>query len=928
MKVERGKTPIKGDLHDRAYRKYAQMRAIILPLLFLTSLAWGQRPLDLPITLELNERPLPEILQALEESYPVDFYYRPEWLPAGPYSVRFRAVPLSDALAELLGPAGLSFTSFSSYALIIAPEEELSREYSNEYYIAKYQQRETEETRQLDRLLVGDSTRLDPSGRATIEGVVREAGSGEPLTGVTFFIQAINASAISDIDGKYRLELPVGRHQLEVQSIGYELYRPLLEVYGSGAVDIELEQKAYAIQEVVVTETGTDYNISATQIGVTQLSPLEIKKLPSFLGEPDVVKSLLTLPGITSVGEGASGFNVRGGAIDQNLIMQDGAPIFNSSHVLGFFSIFNADILRNVSLFKGNIPAQYGGRVSSVLDVEVKDADFDEFHLRGGLGIVASRLAVETPLIAGKTSLLLAGRSSYSDWVLRQAKNYEVRNSSAYFYDLNAKLSQRLGRGGLLSASYYRSFDRFQYADQFGFEWGAELFTARYSQLIGDRISASLVAVYGDADNGQYDPTGFDAFTLANGMTYYKIKPNLFLQLWGDHSIHLGASWIRYLGKDESIRPRGMESAVAVRSVGKDTGEEYALYLNDEFELTSRLSFSVGLRYSYYRQLGPETQFVYQEGLPLSEDTLLDSLLFDKGQAVKTYDGLEPRFSMRYKINAHSSAKISYNRIYQYIHLVSNTTAATPADVWQVSTPYLPPQRADNFSLGYFLNLADNQWETSFELYYRHLENLVEYKDLATLFLNEYLETQLLSGLGRAYGAELSLRRRQGRLTGQLSYAFSRTLRQIDGNTPEESINQGDWFPSNFDQPHSLKLNMNVQVNKRQTFSLNFTYNTGRPITVPIANYYLDGSSIPHYSDRNQFRIPDYHRLDISYTFRRNAVRRTRYKGSLTLSVYNLYFRKNPFSVFFKRGLDGRVNAFRLAVLGTAFPAMTYNFEF
>lgn len=890
----------------------------------------GQSDATLLVTGSHQNESVEEILHALSINYPIDFYYKKEWLSPKNVTISYKEEPLSQVLEKLLTSTDLTVSSFDNFAYIIAKKADLGREYSADYFSAKYQVEEptTDDLPVKSKLItLGNPENVATSGRATIKGKVLGKGN-EPLIGVLIFVEKLNINTVTNVDGNYEISLPIGKHTLETQSIGYTDYVQAIEIFNNGELPIQMEEEVYELGEIVVAGTASDDNVQSAAIGVARLSPTQIRQLPSFLGEADVIKSLFTLPGVSTVGEGASGFNVRGGNIDQNLVTQDGALVFNSSHVLGFFSIFNADVIKGVALYKGHIPAQYGGRLSSVLDVEVKDADNEQFKIRGGIGIVSSRVAAEIPLIKGSTSLLLGGRSSYSDWLIRRAKNIDLKKSSTYFYDLNAKLSHVLKNGSNFALGYYQSYDFFRFSDEFGYDWGNKLATFEWNQLISENFSADFSAAYGDLNNSFFDPDGFDGFTLKNGLEHLKGRLNFFLTALDNHQIRFGATAVRYIGSPESLSARGDFSGIQSKIIPKDRGQEAALYINDEFDLGDKLSFSVGLRYSFYQNIGPKALTLYANNELLDVDEITGTTIFDNGEVITDYSALEPRVSMKIGLATDNSIKMSYNRMAQYIHLISNTTASTPIDIWQVSTPYIPPQLAHNFSIGYFQNFNNNEWESSLEFFYKDIEQLVEYKDLPQLLQNELLETELLTGEGRAYGAELAIKRNKGRWTGQLAYTFSRSERQVMGATPETTINNGDWFPSNFDSPHNLNLVFKYQVNRRHLFSANFTYRKGRPITAPVAAYSIGTVEIPHFSPRNLFRIPDYHRLDLAYTFNRNAVRTKRFKGSLTISMYNIYFRKNAFSIFFRRSAGSPANAFRLAVLGTAFPSVTYNFNF
>jgi hypothetical protein len=659
--------------------------------------------------------------------------------------------------------------------------------------------------------------------------------------------------------------------------------------------------------------------------------------MPVFLGEPDVIKGILTLPGVSTIGEGAGGFNVRGGSIDQNLILQDEALIFNSSHALGFFSIFNSDAIQEVELYKGHIPAQFGGRLSSVLNVKLKGNSAEKLTGKGGLGLVSSRLVLEGPLRSKKsketgntpkTTFLLGGRITYSDWILRMFNIPDIKNSSGYFYDVNAKITHRYSEKGLITGTYYQTFDKVQFADDYGFSWTNKAASLIWNHMITPSVSSTFSASLGKNTNLSYEPAGIKAFTLTNGIDNFRLKEDILISSIENHGLVTGIEYINYNIAPDQIMPRGEQSNIIGETITKDNGHELGLYINDEYILNYLFSFSFGLRFNAFQQLGPGTVFIYEEGVPKIPENIIDSIAYGSGEAVKSFYNFMPRFSMKYSLSPTSSLKFSYNRTSQFIHLVSNSTAALPVDFWLVSGPYYAPETSNNFSIGYFRNFMHNVWETSVEVYYRSLKNVIEYKDFAELLLNEHLETELLSGDGRAYGAELLIRRKKGRLNGWLAYTYSRSFVKIEGEIEAETVNKGEWYPSRLDKPHNFNIVLNYNFNKSNAFSANFTYSSGRPITVPGSYYIVDGVFIPEFSGRNEFRIPAYHRLDISYTIKRNVIKKKRYKDSFTFSIYNLYARKNTYSVFYRKNISTGSNAYRLSVLGTIFPSFTYNFEF
>ena len=909
------------------------MRKILLwcCVLMLPSLLHAQ---NLTVSGDYDNQSLQQIFNDLSSRYPVSFFYKKEDLPSKKTTISFENQPINAAVQQLLDNTNLTFATYREYAFIVASKAELDREFTQEFYVAQEKAmldaakiKDTE--KEIPLTTIGSANTMNQSGTAMLSGYILGVDNDETQIGATIFVKELNKGTSSDVNGRYEIELPIGTYTLAIKSIGYLENLQQITIYQDGTLDIGLYREAVDLTEIVVEGEALDANVKSSQIGVEKLSTKEIKKLPAFMGEADVVKSLILLPGVSNVGEGAGGFNVRGGTVDQNLIMQDGGFVFNSSHVLGFFSTFNADMVKNLTLYKGNIPAQYGGRLSSVLDVEMKDGNYHKFIGKGGIGLIATRLSFEGPIQKGKSSFIIGGRSTYSDWILQAINIPEVQNSSAFFYDVNAKFTQKFDDNSKISLSTYLSQDRFKFNNEFEFDWATQMVNGEWTQFYSSELSSSLNVVYSKYSSTLADPEGNQAFSVDNASEYVKVKPNFVYNPNANHNINAGVEGIYYIINPGSLTPVGEVSSILPRNAEAEQGLELAAYLNDEIIVNDDISISAGLRYSFYQNRGAGMVFQYADGQPKTLDNLIDTTTYGSGEAIVNYGGLEPRVSVKIGTSLNSSIKLSYNRTRQYINLISNTAAATPIDVWQLSNPHVPPQVADNYSIGYFLNLQDNIYETSLELYYRDIQQLVEYRDLADLLVNNHIETELLIGEGRAYGAELSLRRKIGRLNGWISYTYSRSQRKVQGETLDESVNLGEWFPSNYDKPHDLTLVTTYQISRRSSVTFNFTYNTGRPTSAPVGKYAVDNAlNIPNYSYRNQFRIPDYHRLDVSYTLDTGYKKEKAWESSWTFSIYNLYGRRNAYSVYFTQQPFQNPKANRLSVIGSAFPALTYNFKF
>jgi hypothetical protein len=904
-------------------------RALFACLILACLTAFGVRAQSLTsLLVEAHYRnaDLPSVFADLEARYALRFFYPPAELPGIPVNAVFESMPLPAALDRLLEGSRLGYLFYRDYAVIVADRQVLARDFQVEYYQALERQIARVETDDFaeQTIAIGDIRSLDPSGQALVRGLVVDEQNGEPVLGATIMAVEAGLGAASDEAGRFELRLPTGAQQLKVQFIGFEEQHLRVEVFGDGQLPITLRKEAVNLQEVIVQARAPDANVSSVQAGVMRMEVQSMRKLPAFLGEVDVVRSLLLQPGVSTIGEGALGFNVRGGEVDQNLIMQDDAFLFNSAHALGFFSTFNTDLIQGVTLYKGAMPAQYGGRLASALDVEMRNGDTQRYALKGGVGVAAARLSAEGPVIRDRGSFIAGLRATYSDWILRLAKTPELQSSSVAFHDFNLRYSHRLSENHRLTLSGYSSSDAFQFGDDFRFEYQTLMGQAAYRAILGRGLYSNLSATYSRYRSAQFDLEQSRASRFQNSVSYVQLK-ELLTALSADERLKVdaGFSGILYLLEPGAIGPTSPWSFVAPKRLEEEQGLESAVFANAEWSPSAAFSVSAGLRLVDYRYLGPKALLAYDNEAELPNlEQVVDTLRFGPWRSIARYGSLEPRLSARYRFSSSASLKFGYSRVAQFINLLANTDAPSPASIWQLSTPYIAPQRAHNLSLGWFQNFDNNRWETSIEPFYRIIDELFDYRDFAQLVVNEHLETELLPGRGRAYGLELSVRRAQGRLNGWLSYTYSRSLRQTPG------ISLGAWYPANFDKPHDVSLVLNYAVTGRNMLSINFNYSTGRPVTAPVGVYALPSRlNVPVFSQRNQLRIPDYHRLDIAYTFGQSYNRAKRFKTSWTASIYNVYARRNAYSVFFTRRFFQQPTANRLTVLGSAFPSLTFNFE-
>ncbi|MEM6317098.1 MAG: TonB-dependent receptor [Bacteroidota bacterium] len=773
--------------------------------------------------------------------------------------------------------------------------------------------------------------------KVTISGYLTDAANGESLIGATVFIQETANGTVTNVYGFYSITLEPGTYNVEYRFLGYETIYKEIELLGNQRIDLELSEGGVELVEVVVTGEPEDLNVSGVQMSTQKLDIKTIQKLPAFLGEADVIKSIQTLPGVSTVGEGASGFNVRGGSVGQSLVLLDEAPVYNSSHLLGFFSVFNPDAVKDVQLIKGGIPSRYGGRIASILDVRMKEGNSKKFAAQGGIGTIFSRLAVEGPIVKDKASFIVAGRRSYADVFAKAFTDVLDDGAALNFWDLTLKTNYNINAKNRIFVSGYLGRDNFKFDAQQGFSWGSQTATVRWNHLFNDRLFANFTFFYSNYDYElAFGEDDLDKFTWNSTIKNLDFKPELTYFINPNNKLTFGGEILQY-----TFEPA---NAVAVSdgetqdiSLNEKQALETSVFIGNDQKIGEKIDLQYGLRYSNFAYLGPGKYYEFAPAAEPGERRFpTEEFTAESGETIANYGTLEPRFSIKYQLDDQSSLKGSYNRTAQYIHLISNTTASNPLDVWTPSTNNIKPEIGDQVAVGYFRNFgADNDFETSAELYYRKTTGQIDYVDGADILINEFLEGDLLEGIGRAYGMELYIKKNTGKFNGYLSYTLARTELQVDG------INEGEWYPTRFDQTHNFKLTMFYEPENRWSFSANFTYVSGTPTTFPTSRFAVQGYTIPlnFGNGRNNVRIPDFHRLDVAATLQGRKVKRNgqakKNESYWVFSVYNLYGRRNPFSIYFSQ-VDERfavnepatTTANRVAIIGSAFPAISYNFKF
>ena len=767
----------------------------------------------------------------------------------------------------------------------------------------------------------------DSSGPFKVTGRILDSKTHEGLIGANIYSKSRRIGTTTNTEGWFQLFLREGRQNMQVSFIGYHLKEMVLDIKSEGYFEVFLDEDLVQLGEVIIRSDAEDINIKGVTIGKAKLSIEDIAALPPFAGEIDVLKSITLLPGITSVGESSSGFNVRGGSADQNLILLGGAPLYNPSHLFGFFTAFNSDVVNDVTIYKGGIPARYGGRGSSVIDINYKSGSMSKWGGKATLGTVSSKLTLEGPIIKEKLSLLVAGRIFYSNWILRSVKDPDINNSAASFNDVNAILNYKLNENNNFRYSFYKSSDDFKFANDTTYLWSNLNHVVEWNHSFNKKLSMNLTGAFSQYDFSIRNESGFSNFDLKSTVLDQSANLRFDYVMNENNIVTMGAESKLVVIDPGTFVPIQSTSSIIPLDIEEEQGVESGAYIQHDINLGDHLGFSYGLRYSDFRYIGEKTVFAYEENTSIKDENIIGFQEYGKNETIEQYNGFEPRLSARWSFRNDASIKAGFNQIYQYIHLISNTSTIAPTDIWKLSDSYIKPKKVTQYSLGFFKNFFQNTLETSLEGFYKEIDNIVEYKDGAQLLLTERLETQLVTGIGKAYGIEVFIKRKQGRLTGWASYTYSRSLRQVVGSYPEELINNGEWFPANYDKPHDVTATGEFKLSNYVKTSSIFTYSTGRPVTYPVAKFNYFGKTIAYFENRNENRAPDYIRIDLSFTFNFNTTRKF-LKGDLIFSVYNLLGRKNAFSIFFDDVENAPPQAFKLSVLGEPFPSLSYSVKF
>jgi hypothetical protein len=917
------------------------MRRSLLLILFILKFlsVWGQKQ---SVTIQNDSIDFKSIISELRKQTSLKFYYFPGWVKGKILTVNADKTNIESLLNQVTRQTGLNYiidgnnviftkgmnikTNFSEDYLRLKQQQKIATD-TVKYSIALAEENKSSEINPEYRLVkIGNQSAVPGKPDATLHGYIRNVETGEPLVGVIIYFEKLKKGDVTNAYGFYSVTIPKGQYRIEYRNVGLRTTYRNIDIQGDGELDVEMKIQLTALNEVMVTAKSEDKmrNIS---MGVEKISFKSLMQLPTGMGEPDLIKSALLLPGIQSAGEAASGFNVRGGSTDQNLFLLNGASIINSSHFFGFFSGFNSDMIKDITLYKSSIPAKYGGRVSSVMDITLKEGSRRELKAYGSVGPVSGKFTVEAPIVKDKSSLILSTRATYSDWLLRMLDDKQLKKSHAGFYDIQGNFTYELDKYNSLYLSGYYSHDNFDYYKEDAFDYNSLASTARWKHIFNPRLFSTFSAIVSNYDyttDSRLDPTNL--YSVKYALQQYNIKADFDYKPSIKSKIGFGINSYWYSLMPGERRPLGDASGISYKQLRSETAIESAVFFNYEYELTPQITLSAGLRYSTFMELGPNSKFIYQPNQPRNTTTLIDTVFYHSGEVIKFYNGPEPRVALNLNLSYTSSLKIGYNRMYQYIHMISSTTSMAPTDIWKLSDSYLRPQIGDQVSIGYYKNLRSNTLEGSVEVYYKKMSDIIDYKGGAQLLMNEHLETDVINGFGKAYGIEFMLEKKNGQLTGWFNYTYSRVFHKIDGQFNEEKVNNGEFFSANYDKPHNFKLVANYKFSRRVNMTTNFFYTSGRPYTMYLGLYNFKDVPRVYYSERNAFRMEDYIRLDLAATVNGNLKAKKLNHGSWTISIYNVLGRKNPYSVYFKL-VNQKVTGYKLSIFGQPIFTVSYNFK-
>lgn len=918
-------------------------KLIILLFLFCSIGIFAQQKNK--INLELKNATLKEVITKIEEKTNFSFYYIATWLDESiKINEKFVEATIEDILNVVFEKTNINFYLFEKTKIILTLNSTIHNStYKNietfvniKDTIIKEQIVKESAPIYITRTRFSSNSKVVKIGKEnsgsnqktyTLSGYVINNATNEPVSNMVVLIKDRNVFAATNNKGFYTINIPFGNNRVETALLGYKKQNTNFIIYNNGSHTFYVDESAENLDEVVI-EANAKKNVKNIVSGITQFKVEEIKLIPQVLGERDILKAATTLPGVTKAGEGSDGVNVRGGKTDQNLFLLDQSVLYNPTHFLGLFSAINPFTTSGFKIYKGNVPAEYGGRISSVFEMKTKNPAVDKFKGEASLGPVTSNVSIELPIVKDKSSLLFAVRGTYSNWMLKVIKNKSLNNSSASFFDAIGKYKHQFNENNSLSIAGYYSTDNYSIASDTTNTYQNKILSATWSHKFNEKSKGDLIV----SNSGYLFDIDFDGklnrnFNINYKINEYNFKLKMRYEYSKKHKFSYGATSKFYVVSPGEIKPKGPISLITPFSVQRDKALESAIYISDEINLSKKIGLTLGVRYNIFSALGSSTQRIYDPLRPKSDASVIGSETYDKFKAYKTYTGLSFRFSSRYSFNEEFSIKLGVHNSQQFIHRLSNNTTATPTDIWKLSDLNIKPQEAIQASIGLFKNFNGNDFEISLEGYYKKYENILNYKIGADFLLNKHLETEVLQGPGRSFGMEVLLRKNVGKLNGWISYTYSRSFLQLDGDFAEERINGGKEFPTNFDKPHNLNIIANYKLTKRFSLSSNLTFQSGRPITYPIGKYNNGGSEYLVYSDVNKFRIPNYFRLDIGFNAEGNHKLKKLAHSFWSFSIYNVLGKNNPNAIYFVTK-EGEIKAYQSSIFSTPIPTITYNFKF
>jgi len=880
-----------------------------------------------------------ELTQFIETETDITFYFKNDWVNDIFLSINNHSSLLPQLSNQLL-QKGVSLYIEGNSIILIKGKEPITKlptfnsiestiptkQKENGITVAEKSYLQSKKIASSELLIIGDGSKTAPGLSCRIKGKIKDVASGEPIIGATVYIEEMRYGVVTDVDGNFQMNLKTGKYKVQITHVSMKRLEYYFQVYSSGSILLEMRKALKELDEVVISASHND-NVKGIQMGYERISLKSMKEIPVVMGEKDVLKIATMLPGVESVGEGSSGINVRGSAADQNMFYLNKIPVYNTSHLFGFFSSFSPDIVNDFTLYKSNIPAKYGGRLASIFNITTRQGNKKKLHGQGGISPVSAHLSFDGPLIKDKTSIIASFRSSYSNWIFDRIENFDLQNSNASFYDASLGVNTDINDRNTLKVFGYKSFDKFSLLGKNDYQYSNTGSSISWKHIFKSSLTLDLSSAYSQYSNDYIEKSNeTTAYTHNYRIESIETRADFRLLSKNNHQMLFGLNSTYYKNNRGEILPYGPESNLSPVNLGIENGLEVALYFSDEIELWNKLSISAGVRYSFFAELGPKQKYEYYDGF--ADINNVESIkYYEKGEIIHHYSKPEIRTSVKYSVAPNISIKASYNSLQQYIFMLSNTIAISPNDQWKLVSSNITPPLVDQVAIGWYQNFFKNRIEANIEFYQKWMKNIVEYKDGTDFLSPDPIETQLLQGEQNAKGMELMIKKKNGIFTGWMSYSYSRSYVQVNGDNALQRINNGKSYPSNYDRPHSFNLVLNQRFNRRFSISANYVYTTGRPITLPIAAYFSEGKPLLHFSERNQYRLPDYIRLDFSLNIEGNLKRNKLAHSFWMLNIYNVLGRKNAYSVYYE-AVGENLKGYKLSIFGRPVFTVSWNYKF